>query len=202
MTVRTPGLRMDEPQHLPERRTEEVILRRLIEAVAKNLDREAFAALFDRLAPRIKSFMLRKGVSTELAEDLVQDTMIAVWTKAGMYAPDKGSVMGWVFTIARNLRIDRLRRNSNVSFTAIEDFDCASEEMGPDDELALQQERDGVARALESIPEEQKQILILSFIEDVPQSAIAERLNLPLGTVKSRMRLAYARLRKTLENLK
>ena len=75
---------MDEPQHLPERRIEDEILRRLIEAVAKNLDREAFAELFDRLAPRIKSFMLRKGVSTELAEDLVQDTMIAVWTKAGM----------------------------------------------------------------------------------------------------------------------
>jgi RNA polymerase sigma-70 factor (ECF subfamily) len=193
---------MDEPQHLPERRTEDAILRRLIESVAKNLDREAFEELFDRLAPRIKSFMLRKGVSAELAEDLVQDTMIAVWTKAGLYAPDKGSVTGWVFTIARNLRIDRLRRNSNVSFTAIEDFDCASEEMGPDEELALQQERDGVARALETIPEDQKQILILSFIEDVPQTAIAERLNLPLGTVKSRMRLAYGRLRKTLENLK
>jgi RNA polymerase sigma-70 factor (ECF subfamily) len=193
---------MDEPQHLPERRTEDEILRRLIEAVAKNLDRAAFADLFDRLAPRIKSFMLRKGVSAELAEDLVQDTMIAVWTKAGMYAPDKGSVTGWVFTIARNLRIDRLRRNSNVTFTAIEDFDFACEELGPDEHLALQQERDGVAKALETIPEDQKQILILSYIEDVPQSAIAERLNLPLGTVKSRMRLAYGRLRKTLENLK
>lgn len=177
-------------------------MRRLIEAVAKNLDRTAFAELFDRLAPRIKSFMMRKGASAELAEDLVQDTMIAVWTKAGLYAPDKGSVTGWVFTIARNLRIDRLRRNSNASFTAIEDFDCPSDERGPEEELALQQERDGVAEALKSIPEDQKQILILSFVEDVPQSAIAERLNLPLGTVKSRMRLAYGRLRKTLESLK
>ncbi|MCB1381094.1 MAG: sigma-70 family RNA polymerase sigma factor [Alphaproteobacteria bacterium] len=193
---------MDEPQHPPDRRLEDKVLRRLIEAVAKNLDRVAFAELFDRLAPRIKSFMLRKGASAELAEDLVQDTMIAVWTKAGLYAPDKGSVAGWVFTIARNLRIDRLRRNQNVNHVAIEDFDCPSDGIGPDEELALQQQREGVMRALESIPEDQKQILILSFIEDVPQSAIAERLNLPLGTVKSRMRLAYGRLRKTLENLK
>ena len=193
---------MDEPQHLTERRTEDEILRRLIESVAKNLDRAAFSELFDRLAPRIKSFMLRKGASAEVAEDLVQDTMIAVWTKAGMYAPDKGSVTGWVFTIARNLRIDRLRRNSNASFTAIEDFDCPSDDRGPDEELALRQEREGVVKALESIPEDQKQILILSFIEDVPQSGIARRLDLPLGTVKSRMRLAYGRLRKTLETLK
>ena len=137
----------------------------------------------------------------ELAEDMVQETMIAVWTKAGLYEPGKGSVIAWVFTIARNLRIDRLRRESNASFVNIEDFDGPSSDEGADDLLAARQERTLVAQALASIPDEQKQILILSFIEDVPQSAIAERLQLPLGTVKSRMRLAYGRLRKTLENL-
>jgi RNA polymerase sigma-70 factor (ECF subfamily) len=199
--VTTAAYRMTIQQQQPDRRTDEEVLRRLIDAVARNLDRGAFAELFDRLAPRIKSFMLRKGVGVELAEDMVQETMIAVWTKAGLYEPGKGSVIAWVFTIARNLRIDRLRRESNASFVNIEDFDGPSSDEGADDLLAARQERTLVAQALASIPYEQKQILILSFIEDVPQSAIAERLQLPLGTVKSRMRLAYGRLRKTLENL-
>jgi RNA polymerase sigma-70 factor, ECF subfamily len=193
---------MSTPQQLPDRRMDEDVLRRLLDSVAKNLDRDAFAELFDRMAPRLKSFMMRKGASAELAEDMVQDTMIAVWTKAGLYAPDKGSVVAWMYTIARNLRIDRFRRDSSVSFVDYDDFDGPSGEAGADDLLAARQEGSHVARALASIPEEQKQILILSFVEDVPQSEIALRLDLPLGTVKSRMRLAYGRLRKTLEILK
>ena len=181
---------------------DEDVLRLLLDQVARNLDRDAFAELFDRLAPRLKSFMMRKGANTELAEDMVQDTMIAVWTKAGLYQPDKGSVVAWIFTIARNLRIDRFRRDAGVSFVDYEDFDGPSGEAAADDLLAARQEGQHVAQAMASIPEEQKQILILSFVEDVPQSEIALRLNLPLGTVKSRMRLAYGRLRKTLEKLK
>ena len=193
---------MSKPQQLPDRRMDEEVLRLLLDSVARNLDRDAFAELFDRLAPRLKSFMMRKGASIELAEDMVQDTMIAVWTKAGLYQPDKGSVVAWIYTIARNLRIDRFRRDSGVSFVDYEDFDGPSGEVAADDQLAARQEGRHVAQALASIPEEQKQILILSFVEDVPQSEIALRLNLPLGTVKSRMRLAYGRLRKTLERLK
>ena len=185
----------------PNRRSDQEAMRRLIEAVAKNLDRAAFGELFDKMAPRIKSFMLRKGVSADLAEDMVQETMIAVWTKAGLYDPGKGSVATWMFTIARNHRIDRLRRDPSARFVDIDDFDGASDEPAADDQLAVRQQNEGVARALAEIPEEQKQILILSYIEDVPQSAIAERLNLPLGTVKSRMRLAYGHMRKSLEKL-
>ena len=92
---------------------EDLASRRLVQRIAKNLDREAFANLFDAFAPRVKSFMIRKGASPDLAEDLVQETMINVWTKAGMYDPAKGTVLTWVFTIARNLRIDRIRRESS-----------------------------------------------------------------------------------------
>jgi RNA polymerase sigma-70 factor (ECF subfamily) len=171
----------------------------LLFRVAETRDRAAFATIFDHFAPRVKSFMMRKGASAELAEDLVQDAMIAVWTKASLYAPERGSASTWIFTIARNLRIDRLRRESSVYFTDLENFDAPSDEAPGDEALNRSQEDAHVARAMAQIPPEQRELLILSYVEDVPQSMIAERLKLPLGTVKSRMRLAYRRMRKLLE---
>lgn len=197
----TAAFRMAKREVTPLRRNEDDVLRRLIGAVAHERDRKAFAELFDLAAPRIKSFMMRKGAGAELAEDLVQDTMIAIWTKAGFYDPAKGSAMTWMFTIARNLRIDRLRRGPNAAFIDIADFDGPASDASAEDMLAASQDRECVARALAGIPEDQRQVLILSFVEDVSQSEIAERLKLPLGTVKSRMRLAYGRLRKSLEHL-
>jgi RNA polymerase sigma-70 factor (ECF subfamily) len=173
----------------------------LLARIAQNHDKSAFAELFDCYAPRLKSFMLRKGASVELAEDLVQETMIAVWTKAGLYEPRRGSVTTWIYTIARNLRIDRIRREQGTVFSELGDYEEASDAPGSDDLLITAEEQSLVAKALKEIPEEQKQILILSYIEDVPQSEIAARLKLPLGTVKSRMRLAYRRMRKLLENV-
>lgn len=177
----------------------ELASRRLIQRIAKNLDREAFASLFDAIAPRVKSFMIRKGASPDLAEDLVQETMINVWTKAGMFDPAKGTVLTWVFTIARNLRIDRIRRESSRPLAELGDYDAPSDAPGSEEVLARKDEARCVARALSGIAPEQREILMLSFVDDVPQSEIARRLNLPLGTVKSRMRLAYNHLRKTLE---
>jgi RNA polymerase sigma-70 factor (ECF subfamily) len=176
-------------------------LEQLLKQVAARRDRVCFAELFDYFAPRIKSFMMRKGVTSELAEDLVQETMVAVWTKAALYSSEKGTVSTWIFTIARNLRIDRARRESSAHFTDIEDFDAASDEPGSDELLNRAQEDGHVARALAQIPAEQREILILSYVDDVPQSEIAMRLQMPLGTVKSRMRLAYRRLKKLLETV-
>jgi RNA polymerase sigma-70 factor (ECF subfamily) len=178
---------------------EDMASRRLLQRIAKNLDREAFASLFDAFAPRVKSFMIRKGASPDLAEDLVQETMINVWTKAGMYDPAKGTVLTWVFTIARNLRIDRIRRESSRPLAELGDYDAPSDAPGSEEILARKDEARCVARALAGIPPEQREILMLSFVDDVPQGEIARRLKLPLGTVKSRMRLAYNHLRKTLE---
>ena len=171
----------------------------LLFRVGSARDRAAFARIFDYFGPRVKSFMMRKGASAELAEDLVQETMIAVWSKATLYAPERGAVSTWVFTIARNLRIDRLRRESSAHFTDLEGFDAPSGDVPGDDALNRLQEDSHVARALAQIPAEQRELLILSYVEDVPQSMIAERLKLPLGTVKSRMRLAYRRMRTLLE---
>jgi RNA polymerase sigma-70 factor, ECF subfamily len=173
----------------------------LMTQVASVRDRQAFASLFDHFAPRVKSFMMRKGASAEQAEDLVQETMIAVWSKASLFVSDRGSVATWIFTIARNLRIDRLRREKSSMFTDIEDFDAPSEEASAEDRLARFQEDSLVSKALLEIPDEQRQLLILSYVDDIPQSEIATRLHIPLGTVKSRMRLAYRRLQKLLETV-
>jgi RNA polymerase sigma-70 factor (ECF subfamily) len=182
-----------------EKQRLEALFRSLITRVAQNRDRQAFAQLFDHFAPRLKSFMMRKNTSAELAEDLVQEAMIAVWTKAAMYESSKGSVTTWVFTIARNLRIDRIRRDVHMPTTELGDYDEPSEAPEGEELLGRKQEDGLVARALQSIPEEQRQILVLSFVEEIPQSEIATRLSIPLGTVKSRMRLAYGHLRRILE---
>ena len=192
-------LRMAEKTHIPLPSSRQDDFAALLFRVANARDRAAFALIFDHFAPRVKSFMMRKGASAEVAEDHVQDTMIAVWSKAALYAPERGAASTWIFTIARNLRIDRLRRESSAYFTDLEDFDAPSDDVPGDEALNRSQEDSQVARALAQIPPEQRELLILSYVEDVPQSMIAERLNLPLGTVKSRMRLAYRRMRKLLE---
>jgi RNA polymerase sigma-70 factor, ECF subfamily len=173
----------------------------LLTRVAVSRDRAAFAALFDHFAPRVKSFMMRKGSSADQAEDLVQETLIAVWNKAAMFSTDRGSVSTWIFTIARNLRIDRLRRERSQLYTDLEDFDAPDLRTGAEESLGRLQEDNHVSIALAQIPDEQRQLLILSYVEDVPQSEIATRLNIPLGTVKSRMRLGYQRMRKILEQM-
>jgi RNA polymerase sigma-70 factor, ECF subfamily len=173
----------------------------LLTRVAQSRDRAAFSQLFDHFAPRVKSFMMRKGSTADQAEDLVQETLIAVWNKAAMFSTDRGSVSTWIFTIARNLRIDRLRRERSQLYTDLEDFDAPDLRDGADEALGRLQEDNHVAMALAQIPEEQRQLLILSYVEDVAQSEIASRLNIPLGTVKSRMRLGYQRMRKILEQM-
>lgn len=173
----------------------------LLQRVAETRDRAAFAALFDHFAPRVKSFMMRKGSNAEQAEDLVQEAMIAVWTKAAMFSPDRGSVSTWIFTIARNLRVDRLRREKSQLYTDLEDFDAPDLRSDAEESLSRSQEDNHVMQALAQIPEEQRKLLILSYVEDVAQSEIATRLNIPLGTVKSRMRLGYRRMRKLLETM-
>ena len=174
----------------------------LIDDIANRRSKQAFAALFEYFAPRLKSFMMRKGADAHLAEDLVQDTMLSVWNKASLYSPARGSVSAWIFTIARNLRIDRLRRQGSYQFVDIDDYDEISDDPASDDLLIVDQERTLVREALEGLPEDQMEIIRMSYIEDMPQSEIAKRLKIPLGTVKSRMRLAYSRLRPKLETTK
>lgn len=171
----------------------------LLNRIAKHNDRESFSELFNHFGPRLKSFMMRKGADEETAEDLVQETMLAVWNKASLYSPEKGTVSTWIFTIGRNLRIDRLRRQSSYHFVDIEDYDKPGDDASSDEKINRQQEDALVRQALTVLPEEQLKVVQMSFLDDLSQNEIAKRLDVPLGTVKSRMRLAYTKLRQTLE---
>ncbi len=170
----------------------------LLSRVATGRDRDAFAVLFRHFGPRLKSYMLRRGADAETAEELVQEVMLAVWAKADRYVPARGSVAAWIFTIARNRAIDRLRRQPPVRFADIDDHDGATDE--PDGEARLMEgEMEMRVRgALDALPDGQRRIMGLAFLDGLTQAEIAVRLALPLGTVKSRMRLAYRKLRASL----
>lgn len=172
----------------------------LIVRVAEARDRAAFGALFDHFAPRVKSYMLRLGAGGEQAEELAQETMLAVWRKAARFDPARAGAATWVFTIARNLRIDALRRERPTE-TLDEAMaeSLAADEPGPDAVLATREAERALRAALAGLSEDQAALLRLSFFEDSPHSAISARLALPLGTVKSRLRRLLAQLRAAME---
>ncbi|MEX0347321.1 MAG: sigma-70 family RNA polymerase sigma factor [Rhizobiaceae bacterium] len=173
----------------------------LMERIAVGRDKKAFESLFAHFAPKIKALMLKQDSDPELAEDLMQDTMLTVWNKAHQFASWRGSVSAWIFTIARNRRIDRFRRQGTRHYIDIADYEIADET--PDSEDCIMAgERDRlVAEATSHLPEEQKQIIAMSFVENLAQTEIADRLGIPLGTVKSRMRLAYKKIKTNLEDV-
>ena len=162
-------------------------------------DRSAFQQLFVHFGPRVKSLMLKSGADPALAEDIVQDVFVAVWRKAGQFAPERGAVSTWIFTIARNIRIDKLRRLSSRPYEDIEAIELVDERAGAEQEIEVAQRAELIAGAVSELPDDQREVIELAYLHDLPQSQIASRLSLPLGTVKSRMRLAYARLKQKLE---
>ena len=145
--------------------------------------------------------MMRKGADAGTAEDLAQETLLTVWRKAALYADAKGSMTTWVFTIARNLRIDRLRRETPWQELPEAHLAEASGDALPDELLAEKERQIRVRSALADLPEDQRQVVTLAYLEGLSQSEISTRLNLPLGTVKSRMRIAYQKVRAALEDL-
>jgi RNA polymerase sigma-70 factor (ECF subfamily) len=171
-----------------------------IEAIATRGDRTAFAALFGFYAPRIKGFLMRTGTGAELAEEIVQETMLSVWRKAGMFDASRASVATWIYTVARNLRIDRLRRERGVSAEALYDVLKGDDPSQPDDLLEGDERDRNIRAAMKQLPGEQMAVVQLSFFEDRPHADIARALGIPLGTVKSRLRLAMAKLRESLDD--
>jgi RNA polymerase sigma-70 factor (ECF subfamily) len=173
-----------------------------LQRIAERGDVEAFRQLFEAYAPRVKSYMMRQGADANTAEELAQETLLTVWRKAGLYSGDKGSATTWIFTIARNLRIDRLRREQRW-MPLPDDYDSQpSTDAGPDEAFAQEERRIRMQQALSELPPDQREAVVLSYIEGLSHSEIADRLGLPLGTVKSRMRLAYLKIRDTVEDLK
>lgn len=165
-------------------------------------DRAAFAQLFSVFAPRVKAYLIRLGAQGAQAEDLTQEAMLSLWRRAATFDPGKAKASTWIFVIARNAWIDRLRRERvELAYrSTLIDVEESHDER-PDDTAVRLQTEERVEAAMKELSEEQRLVVRLSFFEDRPHSEIAERLSLPLGTVKSRLRLAMAKLRAHWEKL-
>jgi RNA polymerase sigma-70 factor (ECF subfamily) len=171
---------------------------RLIEAVALRRDRDAFAQLFTHFAPRLKAWLIKGGASPAAADDFAQDAMLTVWRKADLFDARKARAATWIFTIARNRRLDMLRREARP--LPVPEIDLGENEAPrPDEIFSASQDADRIRAALLRLKPDQVEVLRLAFFLESPHSEIAKRLGLPLGTVKSRIRNAMTKLRLILE---
>ena len=174
---------------------------RLIVAVAHAADRDAFTALFAHFAPRVKAYLLRTGSDDALADELAQETLLSVWRKAASFDPARASAATWIFTIARNLRVDRFRKEWRDVAVGDDLPDAVDEAAGPDESLSGDERGERVRQALRKLPPDQVKVIELSFFEEAPHAEIARALGIPLGTVKSRIRIAMTKLRALLDEL-
>ncbi|QIO37488.1 sigma-70 family RNA polymerase sigma factor [Bradyrhizobium sp. 1(2017)] len=173
----------------------------LIGRVASSGDREAFRRLFEHFAPRIKGLMQKAGCSSDEAEEIAQGALIAVWRKAGQFDPATSGAAAWIFTIARNLRIDLFRSRARANrLRGVSELTDAPDPAEPADAVVSRvQDAARITLAIARLSAEQSMVVRLSFIEERPHPEIAGLLGIPLGTVKSRIRLAMNRLRDILD---
>lgn len=173
---------------------------RLIVAVATEQDRNAFGRLFAHFAPRVKSFLMRSGLADSMAEEVTQEVMLTLWRKASYFDPCRAGASTWVFTIARNQSIDRLRRiRSRAANLAVDPSDEPEAPLSGEDIAITTEREEEIRKALSTLSAEQAIIVRLSYFAEKPHAEIARELGIPLGTVKSRIRLALNRLRATLD---
>ncbi len=173
-------------------------LQAMVAAVAADRDKGAFAQLFAHFAPRLKAYLIRLGTEPGMAEELAQEALIMVWRRASTFDPAQASVGTWVFTIARNKRIDALRRQRKPDFDPNDPSLLPEPVESADRRVEASQRQEKVRQALRSLPPEQVEVVRMAYFEDKAHGTIAEETDLPLGTVKSRLRLAMTRLRKAL----
>ena len=164
-----------------------------MERIRDAQDKRAFAELFAHFAPRVKGFLMRSGADASLAEECAQEVMATVWLKAHMFDPARASVATWIFTVARNRKIDILRKERRPEPDELPWGPEAEPEQ--EDVLALQQESEILGKALKELPDAQRELIQKAYFGDLSHSEIAQATGLPLGTIKSRLRLALERLR-------
>jgi RNA polymerase sigma-70 factor (ECF subfamily) len=170
----------------------------LIAAVARDRDRAAFTELFRYFAPRVEAYCLRLGASRQVAEETVQEAMLAVWRRAHQFDPAIAPAAAWVFAIARNGFIDRIRREARPEPDPEDPLFRRPPQGTPEEAAVEEQSRRFLLSAIETLPPDQSEILRLSYFEWRSHSEVAEVLGIPLGTVKTRIRLALTRLRRTI----
>lgn len=172
----------------------------LLVAVGRDRDRAAFAALFGHFAPRLKAYLRRLGADPVGCEELVQEAMLIVWRRADSFDPRQASASTWIFTIARNKRVDSLRREHRPEIDPDDPALVPDPAESADRLVEAAQSTARLRDALRSLPPEQAELLHLAYFEDKPHSVISAERGIPLGTVKSRLRLAMDRLRKALRD--
>lgn len=173
----------------------------LLAAIAERQDHFAFAQLFDRFAPRIQAYLRRLGAEKALAEDLTQEVMLVLWQRAGLYDPTRATASTWIFTIARNRFIDSIRCRPSEMESDVYAIGVPADDDTERGFYLTQLERH-LRRAVASLPSEQSQLIEHGYFRDKSQSALADEFDLPLGTVKSRQRLALGTLRRHLEPIR
>jgi RNA polymerase sigma-70 factor (ECF subfamily) len=167
--------------------------------VAESQDIGSFKKIFDYFSPRLKSFLMRSGADEAIAEEIIQETMTIIWTKADYYDPKMASPSTWIYTIARNKKIDILRKSRKA---ILEDIDTAvlpPVESKADENIEHDQKFEMITQYLDDLPEDQLNLLKMNFFEEKSHGEISEITKIPLGTVKSRIRLALEKIRGKLE---
>lgn len=163
----------------------------------------ALGSLFEEYGPRLRNFMMKQGADREAAEGLAQETLVTVWRKASLHNASKGSLTTWIYTIARNLRTDLIGCRRAWQELTEEHVAALPTEGAPADEVVDERQREARVRAvINELPPEQAEVVMLAFVDGLAHGEIAERLSLPLGTVKSRTRLAYEKFRTAIEDLR
>lgn len=168
-----------------------------IQRIAAHKDQAAFAELFQHFAPRVKGFLMKSGASQALAEECSQEVMATLWHKAHMFDPSRASAATWIFTIARNRKIDALRKQRRPEPEDV--IWGPQEEPDQADVFSLQEETEHLARAISELPDKQKDLIQKAYFGELSHSEIAAQTGLPLGTIKSRIRLALDRLRHAMD---
>ena len=186
---------MADPQTTSQSVSEDMNFEDMLVDVGQNKNKESFIGLFNHFAPRIKSFLMKGGLNEGTADDLAQDTMLTLWNNAENFDPSKAAASTWIFTIARNKRIDALRKSSRVQLSDIEDQTIADDGRSPAQKVYCREKSAKISQAMKDLPQEQFELVKKSFFEDKSHSAIAKETGIPLGTVKSRIRSALDTMR-------
>ncbi len=164
-------------------------------AIARDRDRRAFERLYEYYAPKLKNYMMRQGADRATADDLAQETMVQVWRKAEQYDPARAAPAAWIYRVARNLRIDKLRRQKLHEVELTTEADRVDESSSGHEAASEHIDAQHLRNFVETLPHEQMEVVRMAFFEGLSHTEVGQRLSIPLGTVKSRLRLAFGTLR-------
>ena len=167
--------------------------------IAESQDNGSFKKIFEYFSPRLKSFLMKSGAEESIAEEIIQETMTIIWTKADYYDPKVASPSTWIYTIARNKKIDILRKSRKAILEDIETAVLPAVEPKTEENIEHDQKFDLIAQQLDSLPKDQLDLLKMNFFEEKSHGEISELTGIPLGTVKSRIRLALEKIRGKLD---